>query len=201
MRHDERHWTDEASFAHCCFILPSRNTAMTIAQKLFTVLCTYASLVTPVPMQRGRSLQQGCVCTEQYDPVCDASGHKYSNACMARCQVTADEALIACPVNCCAGGDACGYVHCKALGGNPAVACVQPWAMPLSMSWPASCSTPSPPPPPPCLRDAYNACVPTSCIRWYDGCNQCMVSQGALLCTRRACLTQQGKPYCVHEFH
>ena len=176
---------------------------MTIAQKLFTVLCTYASLVAPVPMQRGRSLQQGCVCTEQYDPVCDASGHTYSNACVARCEMAADQPLAACPataaaVNCCGGGAACGYVHCAALGNNPATACVQPWAMPASMSWPTSCETPLPPPPP-CLSDSYGVCVPPSCTRWYDGCNQCTVSQGLLLCTRRACLTQQQAPYCVDD--
>ena len=40
----------------------------------------------------------------------------------------------------------------------------------------------------PCrLRDSHGRCVPTGCVQWFDGCNQCRVMNGRLACTRMFC--------------
>ena len=158
-----------------------------------TLLVTALRLVAAVPMpaQGSRSLQ-GCVCTDEYAPVCDGQGHRYANECWAACQRVTDAAPCQ-EVNCCGGGSACGWTHCATLGDDPSTACVQPWRMPPGLLWPTSCQQDATKG---CLRDSRGRCVPADCAQWYDGCNQCRVQDGALQCTRMACRTQRA-PACV----
>ncbi len=182
--------------------------------KWLTFIVTCGNLISAVPILLNhtgnetashRREMQGCVCTEQYAPVCDATGRVYSNNCVARCNMPRGQTLVECPstvvgaspvvdalpaINCCGGGAGCGFVHCPALGTDPASACVRPWAMPQAMTWPASCAPRTAVTPRACrLRDTQGACVPSACEVWFDGCNQCMVRDGSLLCTRRACVS------------
>jgi len=45
--------------------------------------------------------------------------------------------------------------------------------------------------------DDSNSDIPKSCIKWYDGCNDCSVVNGKIgSCTEKACLVQN-EPKCL----
>lgn len=49
-----------------------------------------------------------------------------------------------------------------------------------------------------CKNKKAEPCKPKSCTLWNDGCNNCLINDGALgRCTDMACLTL-GQPYCSH---
>jgi hypothetical protein len=59
---------------------------------------------------------------------------------------------------------------------------------------------PMPPIRPP-IRNNIHLQIPHGCTQWYDGCNNCMVSNGAIIgCTRMMCITQN-TPECRSYGH
>ena len=46
-------------------------------------------------------------------------------------------------------------------------------------------------------KDSYGNEIPLNCIRWFDGCNNCVVHGESLVCTEMACLPNPSEPRCT----
>ena len=94
---------------------------------------------------------------------------------------------------CCGGGTACGHVLCPAHSQSDEHGCVEVWRLaeepcPQINQVTVDCFP----------KDAYNHCIPSNCLQWYDGCNNCRVIPGGLACTRRMCFNANSH-HCVQE--
>merc|ERR1712154_290477 len=78
-----------------------------------TDACTSGECREPSTTESGRTTDSGCICTEEYDPVCCSDGSEFSNACKAACD----------------GYDSCEKGRCSATTEEPCVCTkeLNPW--------------------------------------------------------------------------
>src|SRR5213075_311976 len=74
----------------------------------------------------GACVPMGCVCTEQYQPVCGENGHTYGNACQAGCA----GAPVAHQGECGIDGDPCGGISGLQCSGGRCRYAASTWEAP-----------------------------------------------------------------------
>lgn len=153
-------------------------------QLFWALLLLGCAASTPIPRR-----SQQCVCAAAgYDPVC-ARGQRFSSRCLAECVVPSEE------VQSCGSkqGGTCGGW----LGGTceAGLECVNT-AGAMIADAPGRCLAPCGPGAE--RRDAWGNCIPSSCVHWFDGCNECSLDPDGTnpaQCTERYC-AEAGEARC-----